>query len=74
MSNRVLPSRAFLIEQSVLNALDLERREYLAENLTVRQYARQRFGNVPRDRWAGVYGFAMMVRTCFRTLVAQYEA
>jgi hypothetical protein len=66
------PSRAFLIQQSVLCALDLERREYRFDG-TVQEYARQRFGKLPRERWAGVYGFARMVRTQFEKLAAQYQ-
>jgi hypothetical protein len=66
------PSRTFLIQQATLNALDLERREYRFDG-TVQEYARQRFGKLPRERWAGVYGFASMVRTQFEKFVDQYE-
>ncbi len=68
------PSRHFLIQQAVLNALDLEMRETSFTGSAAR-YAHGRCrACFPRSGWqiALPWGFENIVRAKYRALVAQY--
>ncbi len=67
------PSRRFLVQQAVLNALTIECGSMYSTD--IRRYCLFRFGPPPRDAaWQRLDDFAALVRACFHALADPYEA